>query len=156
MATKKTTVDPEPIKAYKGFSRNDKGQLVCRGFVYEPGQTYEQASPAKLCASGFHAVLNPTDAFRYYAANESEFYEVELEGVDPRRDDDSKIAGRKITIGAKLGVAGLMKAHLNFTFAKIETVREEVAAKAAAALEEADSGDFSTSATSGDSSTSAT
>lgn len=91
------------IKAVKGFYK-DKGKLVCRGFVYELGKTYEEPE-AKLCKKGFHACMCGLDVFSYYAGENVAYYEVELSGISPDRRDDSKICGTTITLLKELTVA---------------------------------------------------
>jgi len=103
-----------PLAAFKGFTKD----LTCRGFKYELDQTYEQAEPARLCSSGFHAVTWPLDAFSYYPPGESVYHEVQLEGVDPKRQGDSKVAGRKITVGAAVSIPGIVKAHIELVLSQ--------------------------------------
>ena len=97
------------MKAYKGFDKD----LKCRGFQYEVGKTYEENS-ARLCEKGFHACESPLDVFAYYPPATSRYCEVELEDVDEKRDTDSKRVGKKITIGAEIGIPGLAKAHVEW------------------------------------------
>ena len=101
------------ITAYKGFNTD----LTCRGFQYVEGETYTQGTPAVLCGTGFHATLQPIDVLRYYPPASSTYHMVELEDVaGPDKDDDSKVAGRTIKIGAKLDLTGLIKAQVEFVF----------------------------------------
>lgn len=97
------------MKAYKGFNKD----MTCQGFRFEEGETYEEQE-AVLCEKGFHACTNPLDVFRYYSpADLCEYHEVELEGTQKSSGlDDSKVCGKKITIGAKLGVKGLVEAFV--------------------------------------------
>ena len=98
------------MKAYKGFNKD----MTCRGFQYEEGKTYHEDS-AHMCESGFHACEDPLDCFKYYAPANSVYHEVELDDVsDEREDSDSKICGKTIKIGARLDIAGLVKAHIEF------------------------------------------
>ena len=104
------------MKAYKGFNKD----MTCRGFQYKKGGTYE-TDRAEVCKSGFHACENPFDCFVYYhPAEGSVFHEVELGGDIQRGDDDTKCAATKIKIGARLTLAGMIKAGLDFVFAKVE------------------------------------
>ena len=103
------------MKAYKGFNKD----MTCRGFKYEEGKEYE-TDKAKLCSSGFHACEAPIDCFHYYAPSESVYHEVELSGVTDETSDDTKKCGTKITIGAKIDFAGIVKAQ--FDFVKDKTV----------------------------------
>ena len=97
------------IKAYKGFNKD----MTCRGFQYEEGKDYETDS-AKVCKKGFHACEYPLDVFRYYEPSKSVFHEVELDGDIDKDSNDSKVASTKIHIGARLDIAGLVKASVEF------------------------------------------
>ena len=101
------------MKAYKGFNKD----MTCRGFQFEEGKTYEEPE-AKLCESGFHACEHPLNCFRYYQPSGSVFHEVELQDVSNERGDDTKVVGKKITIGARLSIADLVKAAVDFTFSR--------------------------------------
>ena len=130
------------MKAYKGFKKD----MTCRGFQYKEGGEYE-TDRAEVCESGFHACENPLDCFAYYHPSEgSVFHEVELGGDIQRGDDDTKCAATKIKIGARLTLAGMIKAGLDFVFEKVKKSKTPAAT----------SGDLSTAATSGDRSTAAT
>ena len=98
------------MKAYKGFNAD----MTCRGFQYREGETYETDN-AKLCESGFHACERPLDVLNYYCPAKSVYHEVELEDVSNECKDDSKVCGKKITIGAKLSIGDLVKAHVEYT-----------------------------------------
>ena len=100
--------------AIKGFNKD----LTCRGFQYVEGQTFEQDTPADLCRSGFHAVTIPMDVFAYYPPAESVYHLVQLDDLDPQTEQDSKVAGRKITIGASLGIPGLVSAHIEWVLSQ--------------------------------------
>lgn len=107
------------MKAFKGFTKDMK----CRGFQFEEGKTYE-VPEASLCEKIFHACEKPLDVFAYYDPANSVFHEVELEDVDPWRSDDSKVCAKKIKIGARLSIADLVKADVEYTLSKI---KEELA-----------------------------
>ena len=98
------------MKAYKGFNTD----MTCLGFQYREGETYE-TDKAKLCNSGFHACERPLDVFKYYEPAKSVYHEVELEDVSDERKYDSKVCGKKITIGAKLSIDDLVKAQIEYT-----------------------------------------
>ena len=130
------------MKAYKGFNKD----MTCRNFQYREGGEYE-TDRAMVCESGFHACENPLDCFAYYhPAEGSIFHEVELGGDIQRDDYDTKCAATKIRIGARVTLAGMIKAGLDFVFAKVKESKTPAAT----------SGDRSTAATSGDRSTAAT
>ena len=102
------------MKAYKGFDKN----MQCRGFQYEVGKTYE-TKRADLCETGFHACESPLDVFGYYEPNHSRYCEVELDGVTDQHDKDSKRCGTKISIGAEIGIPGLVKAHIEYVKSRV-------------------------------------
>ena len=97
------------MKAYKGFNRD----MTCRDFQFEAGKTYEEEN-AKLCDSGFHACVDPLDCFNYYYPGHSVYREVDLDDNGERHTDDSKVCGKKITIGAEIGLPGIIKAHFDY------------------------------------------
>ena len=95
------------MKAYKGFDKD----LKCRDFQYEVGKEYETDS-AIPCESGFHACANPLDVWDYYPpCDNNRFCEVEQDGEI--KESCNKLASTKIKIGAEIGIAGLIKAHIN-------------------------------------------
>ena len=103
------------MKTYKGFNKD----MTCRGFKYEVGKEYEEEK-AKACDCGFHACEYPLDCFAYYSPNESIFHEVEQSGEISKHEDDTKVASTKIKIGARLTIAGLVKAAIEYTMERIK------------------------------------
>ena len=102
---------------YKGFNKD----MTCRGFQFKEGETYEEQK-AELCKSGFHACERPLDVFNYYAPGQSVFHEVELDDVSSERETgDSKVCAKKIKVGAKLDVRGLVKAQIEYVKAHTTT-----------------------------------
>ena len=98
------------MKAYKGFTK----EMTCYGgFQYEEGKSYHEDN-AKLCDHGFHACEYPLDCFNYFPPAKSVFCEVELDGITGEREGDTKICGTDIKIGAKLDIAGLIKASFDY------------------------------------------
>ena len=98
------------MKMYKGFDKD----LKCRDFQYEIGKTYEESN-AKLCESGFHACERPLDVFKYYAPGKTSRYcEVDLDDVSDQMKDDSKRCGKKISVKAEIGIAGLVSAQIQY------------------------------------------
>ena len=106
----------EVIKTYKGMSKD----MSCRGFQFEQGKEYEVEGEIKACKNGFHACKMPLDVFGYYNPAESRYFEVEQSGDLDEDTDDSKVASRKIKIGAEIGIAGLVKAHVEYIREKTE------------------------------------
>ena len=105
------------MKAFKGFNQD----MTCRNFQYEEGKTYEEQE-AKLCQRGFHACENPIMCFNHYAPGTSVYHTVELEDVAPQRESDTKCVGKKITIGAKLGIPEICQ--LTFEYIKEHCTNE--------------------------------
>ena len=98
------------MKMYKGFDKD----LKCRYFQYEIGKTYEE-STAELCESGFHACERPLDVFKYYAPGKmSRYCEVNLDDVSDQMSNDSKRCGKKISVKAEIGIAGLVRAQIQY------------------------------------------
>ena len=115
------------MKAYKGFDKN----FQCRGLQYEIGGTQE-VDKVKLCNQGLHACEAPLDVFSYYAPGEgSRYCEVEMDGMSDERGDDSKRVAKKLTVGAEIGIPGLVKAHVEYV--KAHTTMEHTDQKAATA-----------------------
>ena len=108
------------MKMYKGFDKD----LKCRDFQYEIGKTYEEPI-AELCEKGFHACEYPLDVLKYYAPGDmSRYCEVDLDDVsDKKSSEDSKRCGKKIAVKAEVGIAGLVKAAVEYTMKK--TIPEE-------------------------------
>ena len=88
------------MKAFKGFSTNKSGQLVCRDMVYEVGKTYKYDGEIELCCSGYHACEKFEDVFNYYSYEKDKikYYEVECNGDISKSDADSKIVCSEITL----------------------------------------------------------
>ena len=108
------------MKAYKGFNKD----MTCRGFQFEEGKTYEEKE-ASLCEKGFHACLNPLDVFGYYNPANSVFHEVELDDVDPARENDTKVCARKITVGARLSIHRLVELSVEYIHARIDKSKKQ-------------------------------
>ena len=102
------------MKCFKGFDKD----LRCKGFQYEVGKEYETAR-AEICEEGFHACEFPLDVLRYYNPADSRFCEVELD-ANEQTHDDSKRVGKKIKIGAEIGLSGLVKAGVKFILEKAD------------------------------------
>ena len=107
------------MKGYKGFNKG----LVCRGKQYAENTVFEEDS-AVICNSGMHFCENPFDVLDYYGFvnDNGEINEfAEVESLDEAHtDDNKKYVTKKLKIGAKLGIAGLVDAFVNFTLSKTE------------------------------------
>ena len=113
------------MKAYKGFNKD----MTCRGFQFEEGKEYEHEGDVKVCESGFHACERPLDCFDYYNPASSVYHEVEVDGDISKEDNDTKVAAKKIKIGARLDIAGLVQAQ--FEYVKEHTTTEHTDLKTA-------------------------
>ena len=134
------------IKAYKGFNKN----LQCQPdddkppFQYEVGKEYEE-SEAELCYCGFHACEFPLDVFGYYPPADSRYCEVELDATEEKKED-SKRTGKKIKIGAEIGLDGIIKAGVKFILEKAESCEKGTGDRSAAT----NTGDWSAATNTGD------
>ena len=105
------------MKAFKGFNKD----LTCRGFQYKVGETYEEEN-AELCHAGFHACESPVACLQHYNPATSVYHEVELEEVSNEKDTDTKRVGKKITIGAEIGIPEICR--LTFEYVKEHCTNE--------------------------------
>jgi hypothetical protein len=133
------------ITAFKGFNQD----LTCRGFQYKEGETYEQDAPARLCLSGFHAVTSPLDVFSYYSPAESVYHQVELDDLATGKESDSKVAGRRITIGARLSIPALVKAHIEFVMDNVKPDKNPAASNTGDYSAASNTGDYSAASNTG-------
>ena len=126
------------MKAYKGFTKDMK----CRDFQYEEGKEYVHDGNVSVCNSGFHACERPLDCFNYYSPSESVYHEVEINGDVSKATDDSKVAGSKIKVGARLNILGLVNAQ--FEYVKLHATNENIDYNAARAGDQgaASAGDY--------------
>lgn len=97
------------MKCFKGFDKD----LKCRDFQYEIGKEYTEEK-ADICNCGFHACEFPMDVFNYYPPSDSRYCEVELEENGQKSSNDSKRVGKKISVKAEIGIAGIIKAGVEY------------------------------------------
>ena len=101
------------MKGYKAF---EKG-LVCKGKQYAENMVFEEPE-AIVCRKGMHYCHEPLAVLDYYDlvdddGNTPEFAEVEpLE--EELTDDGTKFCTRKLKIGGKISIAGLIKAQIEY------------------------------------------
>jgi hypothetical protein len=135
------------MKAYKGFNKD----MTCtpnggKPFQYKEGETYKEPE-ADLCAKGFHACLDPLDCLNYYNICDSVYREVELDDVsDQREENDTKVCGRKIKIGARLNLKDMIKTSIDFV---MESCKKEESKSSGDFAKLASSGNFAKLASSG-------
>ena len=112
------------MKGYKGF---EKG-MICRGKQYAENTVFEE-DRAEICKSGIHFCENPFDVLDYYpfVSEEGEINDfAEVEALDePKTDDGKKYCSKKLKIGARLGISGLVNAFVDFTFEKSEKTQRK-------------------------------
>ena len=106
--------DDVPVVAYKGFDKNWK----CRGYQYTVGETHVHDGKTEACESGLHSCEYPLDVLSYYSPAQSVFALVEASGDLSRKGDDSKIASSRLTVKEELGIAGLVKAAIEYTVSR--------------------------------------
>lgn len=109
------------MKCYKGFNRD----MTCRGFQFKEGGTYTHDGEIKLCKGGFHACENPLDCLAYYAPNDSVYHEVELDGVSPERNDDSKVVGKTIKVGAHISFGKMVQIAIDYVNQHVDKAKEQ-------------------------------
>ena len=102
------------MKCFKGFEKD----LKCRDFQYEEGKEFH-AEKADCCNDRFRACEYPLDCFAYYDPAHSVFHEVELSGEMDKDGNDTKVCATDIKIGARISIAGLVKAAIEFTMSKV-------------------------------------
>ena len=110
------------MKAYKGFNKD----MTCRGFQFEEGKEYHD-DKAKKCQCVFHGCKNPLDCFRYYPPSNSIYHEVKIDELDEsskEENNDSKICGKHIKIGARLDIAGIVKLAIDYCKSNINNEKQ--------------------------------
>lgn len=131
----------ETIKGYKGFNKD----MTCREFQYEEGKEYE-TDKAEVCEKGFHACEYPLDCFSYYSPSESVYHEVEQSGeISSKKGEDTEIASTKIKIGAKLSIAGIVQAAIEYTSSRAKKESDSDSRKGASSA----TGDYGASSATG-------
>lgn len=113
---------------YKGTDKDMK----CRGFQFELGKEYVEEE-AKLCEKGFHGCEYPLDVFAHYDPASSRFFVADLDGVtDERESCDTKLVGTKIKLRAEIGIAGIVKAAVEYIKEKAESSKNQTGYRSAA------------------------
>ena len=135
------------MKGYKGFNKD----LTCKGKKYAENTVFEEEA-AEICKSGMHFCKNPFDVLDYYGfvndnAEINEFAEVEALD-DCKTDDGKKYTTKKLKIGARIGVSGLIQAFVNFTLSKVKA--EDTATNTGNRSAATNTGDYSAATNTGD------
>ena len=125
------------MKGFKGFNPD----FTCNGKQYEENTVFEE-DKAEICNSGMHFCEYPLDVFGFYPpindnCELNEFAEVEaLDEVNT--DDKIKYCTKKLKVGAKIGIPGLVQASVDYIVEKAE--KEKISTN---------TGDFSASTNTG-------
>lgn len=108
------------MKVYKG---TDKDMKCPGGFQFELGKTEKDSDAIRCGDHGFHSCDTPFDVLRYFPpVKGNRFFEAEADGkIDRTGADDSKLASSEITLKAEIGLAGLIKAQVEYTRKKAES-----------------------------------
>ena len=127
---------------YKGTDKDMK----CRGFQFDLGKEYVEEK-AELCNKGFHGCEYPLDVFAHYAPADSRFFVADLDGVtDETESDDTKRVGTKIKLKSEIGIAGIVKAAVEYIKEKAESSKNQTGNYSAAT----NTGDRSAATNTGD------
>ena len=127
---------------YKGTDKDMK----CRGFQFDLGKEYVEEK-AKLCKKGFHGCEYPLDVFAHYDPAGSRFFVADLDGVtDERESCDTKRVGTKIKLRAEIGIAGIVKAAVEYIKERAESSDNQTGYCSAAT----NTGDYSAATNTGD------
>lgn len=141
------------MKGYKAF----KPGLVCdpdgNRFQYAENTVFEMDGEPIICNSGFHFCKNPLDVLDYYPlinddGTVNEFAQVEALGKCVT-GDDKKFSTRKIRIGAKLGLEGLVQAAVAFDYTSVKRKDNDVMSSKGYSAQMASSGNSAKMASSG-------
>ena len=132
------------MKCFKGFDKD----LKCGDFQYEIGKEYTEEK-ADICNCGFHACEFPMDVFDYYPPSDSRYCEVELEENGQKSSDDSKRAGKKISVKAEIGIAGIIKAGVEYIKEQVDW-EDDKATNTGDYSEATNTGDYSEATNTGD------
>ena len=113
---------------YKGTDKDMK----CRSFQFDLGKEYVEEE-AKLCEKGFHGCEYPLDVFAHYGPAGSRFFVADLDGVtDERESCDTKLVGTKIKLRAEIGIAGIVKAAVEYIKERAESGDNQTGDRSAA------------------------
>lgn len=97
------------------FKGTDKDMKCYGGFQYELGKTYVDDGAIRCRDKGIHSCEVPMDVLSYFApTGGNRFFFGEATGEIDRDDDDSKISSSEFTLKAEIGIAGLIKAQVEY------------------------------------------
>lgn len=124
------------MKGYKGFNKG----LICRGKQYAENSVFEEEK-AEICKNGMHFCENPFDVLYYYGfvddnGNVNDFAEVEA--LDEVKKEGNKCCTKRLRIGTKIGISGLVAAFVSFTLEKTNEKVKNVTGNCSAATNTGD------------------
>lgn len=100
------------IITYKG---TDKDMKCHGGFQYKLGKKYEDDGAIRCGKKGFHSCEVPLDTLSYFAPDgDNRFFSCEIGGEIAKGIDDSKVASSEIKLKTEIGIAGLIKAQIEY------------------------------------------
>ena len=113
---------PEGLIGYKGFYRDDDGNLTCITKKYEIGKIHQlgedrnEYKKLKLCENGFHFCLLPIDVFTYYTFYNlrTEYYKIKAYGNIIKEKNDTKMATDKMEILEKISIKDMFLESIRF------------------------------------------
>ena len=115
------------MKGYKAFKKG----MMCLNKQYAENTVFEEEE-ADVCQKGMHFCKNPMDCLDYYPLIDDDGNVVEIAEVEAldecKTDDNKKFCTRKLKVGAKVGIKGLVDSFIGFV--KEETKIESGAADA--------------------------
>ena len=108
------------LKVYKG---TDKDMRCYGGYQYEIKKKETDTGAIRCGDKGFHSCETPFDVLRYFPLRDgNRYFTAETGGiVDRAGATDSKIASSELSIKTEIGIAGLIKAQIEYTKRKAES-----------------------------------
>lgn len=94
-----------------GFKGFEKG-LICRGKQYSENTVFEEKE-AVMCEKGMHFCEFPLDVFGYYPPCCNNEY-ARVDALAPCKTNGDKSCTTKLRVNAKIGLAGLCSAAVDF------------------------------------------
>ena len=127
--TSKQEIKTNEEKVYAtGFKGFEKG-MICRGKQYAENTVFEETK-AELSERGMHFCEFPLNVFEYYSpSNNHEFANVDA--LAPCVTTGDKSCTTKLRINAKISLAGLCSAAVEFVLSKIDKKKKQEVMSAA-------------------------
>lgn len=103
------------FQGYKDYDKN----LNCRNHQREIGKLYEIDKQAKLYESRFQFYHYPLDVLGYYVPSNRRCTTATSEDTNEERQNDTKACAKKLTVGAEIGIPGIMKVRVEYSRERI-------------------------------------